>query len=364
MKKATAIPSKKARTTGNIPVKDPLRGFECYLKANNITNKGTLKEYLYVTKQFIAYLDGKPLSDITKTDVMEFVVKLKEHYKHNSMIPRCAGLRQLMRFLDKDIDVKIPSSLETRTEENVLTQEEIQQLFQVTANSPRDNSIIKTLYYSGLRRSELVALNIEDIDFQRKQITVKNGKGRNGQAEIINISNEALQSIQLYIKTRHYQSEALFLTDFGKRISVYGVQRILDRVMRKTTIQKHVTAHVFRASLITHMSQMGANTFHIQQQSRHKTLVSLKRYIRPNEKERLQNYQTYVPQITNTGITAKEPQEPEKKPEPKKPEPKQDPMVGSNEDKIRMLELENENLRLKLLAKSNPEKETQSTYFQ
>jgi site-specific recombinase XerD len=367
MKKTTAKPSKKARNTGNVPLQNPQRGFECYLKANGITNQKSLNVYLYTMKRFIGHLKDKSLNDIIQADVNEFVVSMKEHYRHNSMINRCAGLRHLMRFLGKkDIDVKIPASIETKTEENVLTPEEVQQLFQVTATSTRDNCILKVLYYSGLRRSELVALNVEDINFQKKQIIVRNGKGKNNQAEIINISDEALESVQRYISTRTFKIQALFLTDYGKRLSVYGIQYVITKAMEKTEIPKHITAHCFRASLITHLSQNGANTFNIQAQSRHKTLVSLKRYIRPNEQERLQTYETYVPKISNTEIKPREPpKEPVKKPEPKKPE--NDPMVSNVDEQtalqLRLLEIEKQEIRLKL-AKQNPEKNNADSYFQ
>lgn len=372
MKKATAIPSKKARNTSNIPVKDHLRSFECYLKANVTTNPETIEAYLYGVQRLVDHLQGKPLDKITSDDVNEFIVSMKEHYKQNSMINRCAGLRHLMRYLGKDIDVKIPVPLETRTDEHVLTQEEVQQLFHATANDIRDNCILKVLYYSGLRKSELVALNTDDIDFEKKQVIVRNGKGRNNQPEIINLSDEALQSIKAYTQVRIAKdTKALFTTDFGTRLTIHGIPHLIDKALRKTTIRKHVTAHTFRASLITHMNQMGANTFHIQSQSRHRTLVALKRYIRPNEKQRLQSYEAYVPNISNTGITAKE-SKPEPKPEPQEkpesqkplPKPQNDQMVGNLDDKIRLLQLENENLRLKLANKSTEKNNNTDTYFQ
>jgi hypothetical protein len=84
--------------------------------------------------------------------------------------------------------------------------------------------------------------------------------------------------------------------------------------------------------------------------------------VRPNEKERVQTYETFVPKITNEGITSTThgPEE-TKKPQSK---PENDPLVGSIEDRIRVLELENEILRLKLANKSNPEKNDTDLYFQ
>ena len=84
--------------------------------------------------------------------------------------------------------------------------------------------------------------------------------------------------------------------------------------------------------------------------------------MRPNEKERVQTYETFVPKITNEDITSKT-HGPE---ETKKPQSKleNDPLVGSIGDRICVLELENEILRLKLANKSNPEKNDTDLYFQ
>jgi len=294
------------------------------------------------------------LEDVTEKDINGFVVNLKSRYKTNSLIPRMASLRHIMRYLKKDIDIPIPTSIETRTSDDCLTEQEIQQLFIATASKPRDNAILKTLYYTDLRKGELRNLNTEDIDFTTKTVIVRNGKGMKGSPQTISISDIALESIKAYLKVRGIpkpgHEKALFLNIDRRRLTEGGVDHVVKSAVSKTNIQKHVYPHMFRASLITHMANNGASILVIQQQSRHKSLATLKRYVRPTQAEKLKNYQNYVPNITEAEVTTK-PEQPQP-PEPKKPESTHDVMVGSTDEttqlKLRLLQIEEEKIKLKL----------------
>jgi site-specific recombinase XerD len=365
MKKKTV--TSKAGKVNNTPTQDPMKRFQCYLQANVTNNKKSIKEYSYTLRFLLEYLNGKPLEQITKTDIEEFIVVMKNRYKTNSLTNRLASLRHLMKHLDIDFDIKIPSTVQTRTENDVLTEEELQKLFQATAYNPRDNAILKTLYYTGIRKAELTALNNEDIDFQVKQIIIQNGKGRNGSPETVNIHTEALDSIQKYLSVKPLPKpgpeKALFLNIDGKRITSGGIEYLVISAVKKTGIQKHVYPHMLRASLITHMSNNGANLFQIKAQSRHKTISVINRYIRPSQQERLQSYETYVPTITEKGIKPKDP-EPDKKPVKK---PDNDPMVGNVDEQtqlqLRLLEIEKQEIRLRL-AKTTTDKDKIEIYYQ
>jgi|GEM_PF-1788732 site-specific recombinase XerD len=355
MTKKTTSSSSSKKAGEKVDRKVELQGFETYLRANVTTNHHSIKEYLYTIGRFIENLGNKPLVSVTESDINEFIVKQKERYKPNTLTNRMASLRHLMRYLKKDIVIPIPPTIETRTEKDVLTQEEIQKLFQATVDNPRNNAILKTLYYTELRKSELVALDLDDIDYQAKTVRVRNGKGRQGSPEVISISDIALESIKAYQKIRGIAKDghqrALFLNIDQVRLTDAGVDFVLKKAVSKTDIQKHVYPHMLRASLITHMANSGASVFVIQQQSRHKSLSSLKRYVRPTQAEKLKNYQNYVPNITETEVISKQQEQPQP-PEPKKPKQDTDPMVGSMDEstklKLRLLEIEKEEIRLKL----------------
>ena len=365
-------PKMKAREEVEIIMKGNLKPYINFLKAKVTTNPGTIVNYLYVVKELHKFIGDKHINDITKQDMDDFVASLKERYKTNSMVSRSAGLRNYMKFLgkDKEIDIKIPQPIETKTEEDCLTVDEVQRIFKATQDNKRDNAILKTLYYTGVRKSELINLNLEDIDFQGKQVTIRNGKGKNGSPETINIHDQALESIKEYLKVREtpkpeYEG-ALFISGYQRRMCPSSIDYLVEEVRAKAKIKKRVYPHIFRSSLITHMHQAGASAFHIKQQSRHKTMIVLNRYIRPGKEERLKTYETYVqdietPQKPQEQVTEQpKPQEPTPKKKPEEPEP--DPMVNSVDDEIKLLEIEQKLIRLRQQAKETHKSKTEMFY--
>jgi len=356
------VPKKAVGNSSN--VLQPNKGFITYLKAQVTTNPLSLKNYIrssILFEQFLKDRNRLP-KQITQEDINEFIIYLQEakNLSSNSMIPMMGALRHYLRYYGfnpsskgGNIQVSIPKSQATRTNQ-VLSQAEIQELFNATQNDPLANSIIKTLYYSGLRRTELMNLDLGDVDFKRKIILVRNGKGMNNQPETIPISDIALQSIQKYLEVRpkpkQEHEKALFLTSTRKRFSRSGVLYLIRKAQENTTIAKRIYPHMFRASIITHMHNAGASILHIKQLSRHRSTTALEIYIRSSDEEKKQIYDTYVPKINNQEVPK---QPPEPKPEPKKPEP-QDPMVGKPSEeleilrlKVEQLRLENENLKLR-----------------
>ena len=261
-----------------------------------------------VSKHLNKFIGDKPIKNITKQDIDGFIVKLKEKYKQNRMVNRTAGLRHYMKYLgkDKEIDIKVVKVIHTKTEADVLTEDELQRLFQATQDNKISNAILKTLYYTGIRESELINLNIEDIDFESKQVIIRNGKGMSGSPEIINIHDQALESIKRYLEVRETPKpeyeKALFVSSFKRRICPSSIEYIIQDARAKVKITKWIYPHMFRSSLITHMHQNGASAFHIQQQSRHKSLDVLKGYIRPGKEQRLKTYESFVSTISNTEV--------------------------------------------------------------
>ena len=184
-----------------------------------------------------------------------------------------------MEFLKKPIKLKPPKK---RVKNKIpLTIEEIKQLFQASEDDFRDNAILKVLYYSQLRRSELVNLNVQDIDFERQKIRINQGKGN--QYDEINIHPDALKSIANYLKVRELpltdHENALFLSRERKRISRTDIHTTVKKYAYKARIKKRVYPHLFRISSITHMAEKGLNLEEIRMQSRHKRYDTLQSYV-------------------------------------------------------------------------------------
>jgi site-specific recombinase XerC len=175
-----------------------------------------------------------------------------------------------MEFLGKQMRIKPPRK---RVKNKVpFTIEEIKQLFHISQDDLRDNALLKVFYYGQIRRSEVINLNVEDIDFQRQKIRVNHGKGN--QYDEVNIHPDALQSIANYLRVRDVPKigyeKALFLSRGGRRISRGDINLTIKKYAQKIGLQKRAYPHLFRISSITHMAEKGLNLEEIRRQSRHK----------------------------------------------------------------------------------------------
>jgi len=253
--------------------------FENYLISNN-SSKATVKSYTRTITQFLTFLNKYP-DDIFEKDIEKYKlysIQIKQ-YDLNTLIPKYSAINAFMEFLKKPIKLKPPKK---RVKNKIpLTIEEIRQLFQASEEDFRDNAILKVLYYGQLRRSELVNLNVDDIDFERQKIRINQGKGN--QSDEINIHPDALKSISNYLKVRELpitgHGNALFLSRERKRIGRTDIHTTIKKYAYCTGIKKRVYPHLFRISSITHMAEKGLNLEEIRMQSRHKRYDTLQSYV-------------------------------------------------------------------------------------
>ena len=257
-----------------------LEDFHDLLVGENFS-EATLVSYTRTIKQLLELLDKEP-EDISKDDLNKFKVWANKTMKYdtNSLIPKYSAVNKFLEFLGKDFQLPIPKK---QVKNKVpFTREEIKRLFEVSKDNPRDNAILKVLYYTQLRRDELIHLNIDDIDFERGKIRVNDGKG--GNYSTINIHPDALKAILDYLKVREPSEErALFISNQGNRISKTPLQYLIDKYARMAGITKRAYCHLFRISSITHMSENGCNLEEIRQQSRHADYKTLQGYINMSE---------------------------------------------------------------------------------
>jgi len=143
-----------------------------------------------------------------------------------------------------------------------------------SADNIRDKTIIQLLYASGLRVSELAALNIDSID----ENTVKVIRGKGGKDRITYIDPSTMKLIKEYITTRNDKENALFINKYQKRISVRSIERIIKKYGIKTGINKKITPHTLRHSFATHLLQNKANIVVIKDLLGHSNLTTTQIY--------------------------------------------------------------------------------------
>ncbi len=269
---------------------DAAKDFLDFISKERHLSPNTLKGYRRDLKQFrffLASVKGKNVMEVTAQDIYDFLLWLEgEGYSRASVERKLATLKSFYKFLlSAEYTEKNPAKLvkyprKGKTLPVALSRKEISQLLEVPQGddffSLRDRAILELLYATGLRVSELVALDLGDINLKERFVKVK---GKGGKDRIVPFGKPAQRALVLYLNKRpRGESSALFLNKFGRRLSARWVQKMLDRYIAQTSIKKRISPHKIRHSFATHLLQMGADVRTIQELLGHSSLSTTQKY--------------------------------------------------------------------------------------
>lgn len=142
----------------------------------------------------------------------------------------------------------------------------------------RDSAIAELLFSSGLRVSELVGLDLKDLNYETKEIRVL---GKGSKYRIVPVGEKALDKISNYLKIRDEfkpSEEALFLNKYGRRLTTRAVEQNLDKLSVKAGVQTHLNPHKLRHSFATELLQGGADLRSVQEMLGHASLAATQVY--------------------------------------------------------------------------------------
>ena len=142
----------------------------------------------------------------------------------------------------------------------------------------RDRAILETLYSAGLRVSELVGINLEDLDLEDGIVRVR-GKGK--RERLAPLGSHAVKAIKRCQSVRQpdkKSNDALFLNKFGGRLTTRSVARMLDKYLKLTGLDLRTSPHTLRHSFATHLLDRGADIRSVQELLGHKSLVTTQIY--------------------------------------------------------------------------------------
>jgi integrase/recombinase XerD len=242
----------------------------------------TAKIYIYAVREFARHFGRSP-DKLGPAQIREYQAYLatKRKLSPKTVAQRSAALRFLYvktlrrRYLPEHLPYpKIPRQLPT-----VLSQQEVQRMIECTHNLMH-RAMLLTLYSTGLRRAELTALKVEDIDSQRMMIRVRQGKGRHDRD--MPLSSKLLEVLRAYWRWKKPQCY-LFPSDYQKRagqpVSDKVIWWLCKKATREAGIKKRVSPHTLRHSYATHMLEAGADLRTIQVLLGHKKLEDTTIYL-------------------------------------------------------------------------------------
>ncbi len=229
----------------------------------------------------------------TTNDIRAFMAFLNEqNYSKATSARKLATLRSFYKFCVRrgHLATSPVAAIRTPKQEKRLPRCLDPEKINILLNSPdittilgaRDQAILETLYSSGLRVSELVGLNLTDIDFLGEVVHVR-GKGK--KERVSPIGSTALQSIQRYLTFRDahprkdtFDLQALFVNKHGQRLSTRSVRRKLDKYLLQAGLDPKISPHTLRHSFATHMLNNGADLRVVQELLGHRSLSTTQVY--------------------------------------------------------------------------------------
>jgi integrase/recombinase XerC len=261
------------------------------------------------------------LLSVQTESIRTYLALLNEkQYSKATIARKLATLRSFYKFLVKRNYVRSNPVVSIRTPKQekklprFLEYEEVKKLLNTppvnTWLGARDKAILETLYSTGIRVSELVALNMDDIDFLGEVIHIR-GKGK--KERIAPIGSSALQVIQHYMEYRNkraqsngnFDSKVLFVNKHGRRLSTRSVRRKMDKYLKMSGMDPAISPHTLRHSFATHMLNNGADLRSVQELLGHQSLSTTQIYTHLTTRKLKQVYNSAHPR--NNGHDNDEP---------------------------------------------------------
>jgi integrase/recombinase XerC len=230
----------------------------------------------------------------TSDNIRAYMTVLNDkQYSKSTIARKLATLRSFYKFLVKRGHISNNPVIAIRTpkqEKRLPKFLEYDQVKKLLETPPTDNwlgardcAIMETLYSTGVRVSELVGLNIEDVDFLGEVLHVR-GKGK--KERLTPIGSAALQAIQHYMEFRNrraqsngnFDARVLFVNKHGKRLSTRSVRRKMDKYLKIAGLDPSISPHTLRHSFATHMLNNGADLRSVQELLGHQSLSTTQIY--------------------------------------------------------------------------------------
>ncbi len=263
-------------------VEEQLERYMTHLRVQKDASPYTLRNYSHEITQFLDFLKGEGVGswdDVDRQVLRRYLLWLrKEGYVEASMARKLSELRSFCRYLVQEgvlesnpIEVVSSPKLPKRLP-RYLKMDEIEALLNApdvsTPQGQRDKAILELLYGAGIRLSELVNLNLNDLNLSMGQMLVW---GKGGKERVALLGEPAIRALRMYINDGREElaarktTDALFLNRFGGRLSRRSIGLILDKYSKLAGLWKKVTPHLLRHTFATHMLEGGAGLRVVQE---------------------------------------------------------------------------------------------------
>lgn len=268
--------------------------FENYLANEKKASANTLSSYMRDIRQFSEYLEaqgGSPISEAGEDELAQYIEHLKEAGKSVATVSRSiASLKNLYSYLtinrlvEKNPATKLVPEKSTQKLPQILSSREVDLLLEqpecIDAKGYRDKAMLELLYATGIRVTELIDLNVSDVNLTAGVIRCHS----RDKERFIPMYPKAIKALSDYLELVRPQmialpdEQALFVNVSGERMSRQGFWKLIKHYQKKAKIEKDITPHTLRHSFAAHLLENGADIHAIQEMLGHADISSTQVY--------------------------------------------------------------------------------------
>ena len=284
--------------------------FENYLKIDKNFSNNTVESYIRDIRFFLKYVNVD-LEDINKKDIDKYILHVLPLYNESSVNRIIASIKSFFKYLSIykgfiNVAEDVESLKRKRSLPKYLSISEVDKLLDIKLENAfdyRNKTMLEVLYATGLRASELVNLDIMNIDLNNMIINVY---GKGSKERIVPLSKMAVKYLDTYLNEyrpllfvkKQKPTDAVFLNNHGKRITRQGLYKMIGNIARMQGIDKEITPHVLRHSFATHMIECGADIRSVQELLGHENIVTTEVYTHLANNFIKNNYNEYFNRST------------------------------------------------------------------
>ena len=298
-----------------------LRAFLDYLRLNRNASRHTVLAYRGDLTQFVSFVEAREVDrrvgphDLTHQTVRKFLAELyRDGIEASTASRKLAAIRSFARYLRREgildhdpgsliasprLARKIPAHLDIDEVGALLDAPDVS-----TPLGRRDQAILELFYASGLRLSELVGTDLEDVNLSSRMLRVL---GKGGKERIVPFNRTAAESIRRYLPDRERligsavdskgrsTESSLFVNYRGGRLSTRSVGRLVRRYVVQSSTRLGISPHALRHSFATHLLERGADLRAIQELLGHSRISTTQRYTHVNAAQLTELYRKTHP---------------------------------------------------------------------